>query len=111
MQRIALPTKDGFEFVSVDDILYLQASGNYCIVTLKNKQSIHIYKLLKLLETQLKSHGFIRIHHEYLININHLNKYNKGDGGEVVMSDGKVLEVSRGKKKEFMIWVKGKIDD
>jgi len=110
MQRIPLPTKNGFDFIPVEDILYLQASGNYCIMTLKNHQVINIFKLLKLLENQLKDHGFIRIHHEYLINVNHLSRYIKGDGGEVEMSDGKILEVSRGKKKEFLIWVKGKTD-
>jgi two-component system LytT family response regulator len=58
--------------------------------------------LLKEFEELLARHGFFRIHHSYLINLNHLKKYIRGDGGQVVMSDSTILDVSRRKKEEFM---------
>jgi two-component system, LytTR family, response regulator len=57
---------------------------------------------LKDYEEMLPGKEFFRIHKAHLININHINRYIKGEGGEVIMSDGSCLEVSRYKKGEFM---------
>jgi two-component system LytT family response regulator len=50
----------------------------------------------------LPAQHFIRIHHSYIINKNHIRKYLKGDGGQVLMSNEKLLDVARRKKEEFM---------
>jgi two-component system LytT family response regulator len=113
MDRIALPTKDGFEYVHAMEIICMQASGNYSLVTLtsnKSKKTIHIFRSLKSLEVLLADKGFVRIHNEYLINLYHLMRYDKGDGGVVEMSDGKKIEVSRVRKKKFLRAVGGMRD-
>ena len=107
VNKIALPSKDGFEYVHLSHLLYVQASGNYSKATLQDKKTVYIFKSLKMLEEQLSPYGFIRIHHEYIINLYHLTRYIKSDGGCVQMSDGRELEVSRGKKKEFLRIVRG----
>jgi two-component system LytT family response regulator len=45
---------------------------------------------------------FCRVHHSYLINVNHIKKYSKGRGGLVEMEDGALIEVSIRKKDEFL---------
>ena len=55
-----------------------------------------------LIESILLENNFFRIHRSYIINLNCIAKYNKGKGGEVVMKDGAILEVSREKKEEFL---------
>jgi len=37
-----------------------------------------------------------------MININHIVKYVKGEGGYVVMMDGSTVDVSRRKKDDFL---------
>jgi two-component system LytT family response regulator len=71
-------------------------------VFLKNKQKIVVSRTLKDIEEILEDYPFFRIHHSYLVNINEINKYVKGEGGYVVMSDGSVVDVSRS-KKEFLL--------
>ncbi len=100
--KMALPTKEGYDYVSIMDIIYFQTSGNYSIITLIDLKYLNVCRPLKYFEATLTSRGFVRIHNEFLINLKHLTKYNKINGGEVVMSDGKILEVSRGKKVEFL---------
>lgn len=103
MERITLPTKSGFDFVQLIDIIYLQSSGNYCLVHLtRSTKPVQVYKSLKQFETLLIEKNFIRIHNEYLIHLLHLTRYDKADGGVVEMSNGKKIEVSRGRKKEFL---------
>lgn len=109
MERITLPTKSGFDFVQLIDIIYLQSSGNYCLVFLVNViKPIHVFRSLKQFETLLIENNFIRIHNEYLIHLLHLIRYDKAGGGVVEMSNGKKIEVSRGRKKEFFRLIKGK---
>lgn len=105
--RIPLPTKDGLEFLPATDILYIQASGNYSIVYTYEKKPIYVFKPLKSLEESMIEKGFIRIHNMYVINVFHLLRYSKGDGGTVELSNGKKLEVSRGRKREFLRRIKG----
>ena len=58
-------------------------------------------------EDILAEHNFFRIHRSYIVNLAHIKMYKKGDGGIVVMSDGKEIEVSRSNKDAFMKFFKG----
>lgn len=95
--RVAIPTKEGIDFILIERILYCTADSNYTHIYLKDKH-ILMSKPLKELEKQLNPYNFCRIHHSYLINLNHLVKYVRGNAGYVVMVDGKNLNVSRAKK-------------
>ena len=45
---------------------------------------------------------FLRIHNSYIINKNFAEKYIRGDGGQVVLSNGVILDVAKRKKSEFL---------
>ncbi|WP_367881829.1 LytR/AlgR family response regulator transcription factor [Ferruginibacter sp.] len=66
------------------------------------KRKIITAKTLKDFEDILPSSMFIRIHHSYIINKNGVEKYIRGEGGQVVMKNGVVLDVARRKKEEFL---------
>jgi two-component system LytT family response regulator len=99
--RIALPTLDGLVFLNVQDILYCEASSNYTqIFTTQDKYVVS--KTLKEYDELLSDHNFFRIHNSYLININSIKKYVKGDGGYVVLNNNISLDVSKRKKEAFL---------
>jgi len=100
--RLAISSLEGLQFVQLDDIIYLEAESNYTSIILQSAPRIVVTKILKDFEELLPSHMFIRIHNSYIINKNHLRKYLKSDGGQVLMSNGKALDVSRRKREEFM---------
>jgi two-component system LytT family response regulator len=100
--RLAIPSIEGLQFVEMNDIIYLEAEDNYTIIYIKPSQKITVSKTLKDFEEMLPHNFFIRIHHSFIINKNHAQKYLKGEGGQVIMSNGKTLDVSRRKKDEFM---------
>jgi two-component system LytT family response regulator len=66
-----------------------------------------VTKLLKDFEEILAPYFFYRIHHSHLINLNHIKKYVRGDGGQVVMQNDTVIDVSRRKKEEFLKMIAG----
>ena len=51
----------------------------------------------------LTEFDFFRIHQSIIINLQHLQEYLRGDGGSVILSNGKELEVSRRRKSDLMV--------
>lgn len=100
--RIAIPSLDGLQFVETENIIYLEASSNYTCFYLTKNTRLTVAKTLKDFEGLLPPSVFIRIHHSYIINKNLVERYINGKGGQVVMSNGIVLDVARRKKEEFM---------
>ena len=100
--KIAIASISSIDLINVDDILYCEASGNNTFVYLTNNKKIVATKNLKEYEDLLATHRFFRIHHAYLVNLKHVAKYIKGEGGSVILSNQQELEVSRRKKQEFL---------
>lgn len=100
--KISISSAEGIDFYQISDIIYISSSSNYSNLHLTNNTSVLVTKLLKEFEELLVPYRFYRIHHSSLINLNHLKKYIRGDGGQVVMSNNTTLDVSRRKKEEFM---------
>jgi two-component system, LytTR family, response regulator len=102
MQRIALPTAEGIYYVDLKHIIYIESLGAYSKFVMDNQKSIVVSKVLKEFEDILSPFTFIRVHQSNIVNLQHVQKYVKGDGGQLWMSDGKEIEVSR-RKKDFVI--------
>ena len=88
-------------FVSTSDILYCEAESNYTTVVLPNRKIV-VSKTLKEIDEALSGVDFYRIHNSFLINLNHIQKFVRGDGGYVLMNDGKAVSISRSRRQEFM---------
>jgi two-component system, LytTR family, response regulator len=101
-QRLALPTSDGLIFVPIDTIIRLQSDSNYTTFYLVSKEKIIVSRTLGDYEETLDKQNFCRIHHSHIINMAHLKRYYKNDGGYAEMSDGSKVEISRRKKDDFM---------
>jgi two-component system, LytTR family, response regulator len=102
-KRITIPTSDGLRFINMEDIVYLEASNNYSHIYLSQNQKLLVSRTLKDFEDILPSETFLRIHHSTIINKYYVEKYIRGEGGQVVMRHGKVLDVSKRKKSEFLL--------
>ena len=102
INKLALPTMEGLQMVTIDSIINCESDGNYTIVLLKNKQKLVVSRTLKDIEGLLDEHPFARVHHSYLVNLNEIEKYVKGEGGYLVMSNGSTIDVSRSKKESLL---------
>jgi len=102
VRKVALPTFDGLEFIHMDDILYCQSDGAYSNVYFTDGSKLYISKTLRYLEDALCNFHFFRVHNSYIVNLNHVKKYSKTDGGLLVMSNGERVRVSRSKKDELL---------
>lgn len=100
--KIALPTANGLIFVRLLDIIYCEASSNYTVIYFKGGAKHIVSKTLKEYEDILTESGFYRIHNSFLINLNEIKQYIKGDGGQVVLNNGVTLDVAKRKKEGFL---------
>ncbi len=102
-KRFAVPTIEGLIMVDSEKILYCESDSAYCRIYLLNQSMpLVISKTLKEVEEVLHNQDFCRIHHSYFINMKCVQKYIRGEGGEVVLNNGIHLPVSRSRKQEFL---------
>jgi len=102
VNKIAIPTMEGLQMIFVESIISCAADRNYTVIMLKNGQKIIASRTLKELEEVLEDYSFTRVHHSYLVNLNEVDKYIKGEGGYLLMSNGTNIDVSRS-RKEFLL--------
>lgn len=100
--KISLPTLQGFKITDINDIIRCEADSSYTTFYLTDKTKVIVSKTLHEFEELLSKYSFFRIHHKHLINLSHLKEYIKGKGGQVVMADHSVLDVSVRKKNDFL---------
>lgn len=102
VRKIALPSMEGLQMIEVDSIVHCEADSNYTILHLKEKKKKVVSCTLREMEELLEDHSFVRVHRCYLVNLNQVEKYIKGEGGYLVMSDGSNVDVSRTKKEVLL---------
>ncbi len=99
IKKIAIPTMEGFQLLTAESIISCESEGNYTHLFLKDKRKITASRNLKDVEELLEDYAFIRIHHSHIVNINEVEKYIKGEGGYLMMSDGSTINVSKSRKE------------
>lgn len=103
LPTIPIPTIDGLELINTDEIIYIEADGNYSLFYMKNpKEKYYVSKSLKEIESLLYGRNFIRSHNSFIVNLLYVKKYVKGNGGYLVLSTGQTVDVSRANKEKVM---------
>lgn len=103
IQRITIPTHDGFVFEDIDSIMYLQASSNYTNIHTNKKYKVIAARTVKDFEDMLPKNIFCRVHNSFIVNIGFVTKFQRqGRSGTIIMQDGVEIEVSVRKKDEFL---------
>lgn len=102
-EKIGLPVNDGIKFVNFKDIIMLTADGMYTSITTIEEEDLCISKPLKHFVDILQNIPiFYKPHRSYLINLKHIKKYVKSDGGYIVMDNDKTVSISKEKRQEFL---------
>lgn len=76
-KRIILKTTDNVYAIYEQDILYCRSEGNYTTFFTQQMEKIVVSKSIKKVEEILTDDVFIRCHQSYIVNKNHVIKYNK----------------------------------
>jgi two-component system LytT family response regulator len=102
LKKVGIPDGDGLIFINLSDIIRCDSDGNYTFFVLITGKKILASRTLGEYEQMFSDDNFFRIHRSHLINLQHVKKYIKGEGGYAVMSDNSQVEVSRRNKTDFL---------
>lgn len=101
MNKIQLKTRETMELISIDDIIYVKANGNYSILSIENEQR-RISKKIKYFEEKLNCYDFIRIHNSYLVNVKRIKEIKLGRKMKLQLDNGILLPISNTYKTRLM---------
>lgn len=101
LQKIAIPSADGYTFINVNDIISLEADGKYTKITAKEGLRSLSTKNIGEFEEMLDHAKFFRTHKSWIINLDHVRSFMKADS-RVVMSNDVIADVSTRKKDDFL---------
>jgi two-component system, LytTR family, response regulator len=100
-RRLVLKTQESVHVIELDNIIRCEADRNYTSFYLLGGKKILVSKTLKDYETLLSGHNFLRVQQSHLINLDYVARYDKGNGGSVVMKDDSEVPLSPAKRDIF----------
>lgn len=102
-QTLCLPILNGYEYVEVPQIEYLEAEGSYVHIFLANGKKILISKNLKYFETLLEPFMyFLRPHRSFLVNKFYIKSIKTGEKSSIILQSLSEIDLSKDRKKEFL---------
>lgn len=116
-QKIALSDKTGLHFFEVKNIIRCQSDNSYTEFFILN-EGVKSKEIIKIIvskgfndfEDFLVDKGrFYRVHNQHLVNINHIRKYVKDDGGYLIMDNScETIPIARSRREDFLSYLKNK---
>jgi two-component system LytT family response regulator len=102
IDRLTLKTADNIHVVHVQDIIYCAADKSYTTFYLVGGEKIMVSKNLREYELALAGSDFLRVHQSYLVNLNQIVRYEKGDKNILILTENHEVSVSVRKKEQLM---------
>jgi len=100
--KIILRTNEHVHLINTNDIIRIEADGNYSTFFIEDGRKVLVSKGIKEWEESLIDKGFHRIHKTHIININKLSYFDRTDSGDVIMNDGSKIPVAS-RKREMLL--------
>jgi two-component system LytT family response regulator len=101
-RKFVFPNMNGFELIELSKIIRCRADDNYTEFIFVDGSKKLISKTLKTVEDQLSEYGFLRVHKSNLVNLNHINSFQKGNPGTLIMVDQSEVSITTSKKAILM---------
>jgi two-component system LytT family response regulator len=101
-KKLVLRTSESLHIVDIGDIYFCKSDNSYTTFYFNGNENILVSKSLKDYESLLSEYGFYRAHQSYLVNLNHIKKVDKTDGGFIVMKNKKEIPVSLRQMKKLI---------
>jgi len=98
--RIGIPSQEGLEFVSIQEIIRCEGVQRCTKVIFKERKTLISSYNLGEFKRLLEDYGFFSVHKSHLVNMEHVIRYVKE--GFVELSDQANIPVARRKRQEFL---------
>ena len=99
-KKIAIPDRKSVKFILIDDIIFIEADGNYSKFVISANHDLLSSHTLKEYEDMLTEHCFTRVSKSHVVNLNHVTEYRSC--GELVTDTNHVITVGRHYRDNFL---------
>lgn len=97
--KIAIPGQHGISFIDLNEIVYVEASNNYSKIVLTDGLYFLVSKTLKDVQEVLEEEHFLRVHRQYIINLNHVKQFNRNEGVLTMINGVNIPLATKPKRK------------
>jgi two-component system, LytTR family, response regulator len=101
-KRLVLKSVDKIQVVKINEIIQCESDQSYCHIYLVDGTKLTISKPLKEYDEILGDYGFFRIHKSHMVNLAHIRRFERSEGGSVIMVDDTKIPVSFRKRDELI---------
>ena len=101
-KKIILKTFDNIHLVKISDIIYCESDGNYTNFYLLNGNKIIVSVTLKEYDKMFSEYGFFRAHKSFLINLGHIDRFEKSEGGYIILANEHKVPVASRKREQLL---------
>lgn len=97
---LVLSLQDSFQVIDLNHLLYCESDKGYTTFYCDDNKKYTVSKTLKEFEERLHKAHFTRPHQSYMVNLRHIDKYDKS--GVIYLKNGTKIPVSSRKKEQFL---------
>lgn len=101
-QELEVVTTSGVQFLDINKIIRVEASGSYSTIHIDENQAVLVSKLIKVIEGQLPTDQFYRVHKSHLLNLRYIKEYIREDGGYAKLTNADLIPIARRRKDDFL---------
>lgn len=100
--KIAVPYQQGVIFLPISEVIYCESDSNYTKVVATQNRSYLLTRTLREVQEVLEERNFLRVHRQYVINLDHIKLFMKGEGAYLVMTNEVSIPVARNQKEKLV---------
>lgn len=86
-----------FTHVALDDILWIEAYGDYVKINTE-KKTLTVYSTMKAIEEKLPLHAFMRVHRSFMVNLRKIENIDQGN----LQIDKKIIPIGNSYREQLM---------
>lgn len=100
--KIAVPYQNAIVFVELTELVYCEADSNYTRLFLSTGKHYLLSKTLREVQEVLEERNFLRVHRQYVVNLDHIKTYHKGEAAYLLMQGDIPIPVSKNQKERLV---------
>lgn len=101
-KKIVIKTLESIHLLDKNNITHCESDGGYCMVFTTEGEEIMTSRPIKDFDEMLAGSGFYRVHRSFLINLSHIKRLDKAEGGTVILSNDQKIPVAS-RKREILL--------
>jgi two-component system LytT family response regulator len=101
-KKIILRNQENIYLMDVSDIIHCESDGCYTSFDTVERERIMVSNQLKEYDELLGDSGFFRAHRSHLVNLKHIKRFEKQEGGSLIMTNNIKVPVSSAKRERLL---------